>query len=194
MFDFQAEVGRLVSALRINVGLSQRKTKNIKGFYGQLQNLRKSVTALINHERIELHENRGYVTRQYTEKLISDAILYGDKHKHTMEMATFWLEEDKSAIHKLFKVLVPRYENYTKCYTSLFHAPPTILKLEDYDFPAHAGGPSKSRRLDLVCVELKGHPFPKLAYSNTKPNKKHIHNVLLAEAKKDLDKTMLKIE
>lgn len=33
--------------------------------------------------------------------------MYGDKHKHTMEMADWWLE-DKSLVHKLFKVLVPR--------------------------------------------------------------------------------------
>ena len=33
------------------------------------------------------------VSRQSnTEKLISDAVLYGDKHKHTMEMAQWWLE------------------------------------------------------------------------------------------------------
>ena len=50
------------------------------------------------------------MTRQYTERLISDALLYGDKHKHTMEMATWWLNDDKGAIHKLFKVLVPRYQ------------------------------------------------------------------------------------
>lgn len=36
-----------------------------------------------------------------------------------------------------------------------------------------------------VVIELKGHPFPPLAYSNVKPNKRHIHNVLLSEAKRD---------
>ncbi len=36
-----------------------------------------------------------------------------------------------------------------------------------------------------VLVELKGHPFPPLHYSNSAPNRTHIHNVLLAEAKRD---------
>ena len=93
MIIIQAEVTRLVSKLRINVGLRQRKIKSIQGFRGQMEALKKNVTCLIAHERIELPENRGFVTRQYTEKLITDAILYGDKHKHTMEMAEWWLNE-----------------------------------------------------------------------------------------------------
>merc|ERR1719219_1153791 len=127
---------------------------------------------------MELPENRGFVTRQYTEKLIADAILYGDKHKHTMEMAQWWLSEDKSAVYKLFQVLVPRYQDYTSSYTRLFHAPRHFLTLEEMERP----GNLKPRSPELVCVELKGHPFPPLSYSNTKPNKNHIHNVLLAEA------------
>lgn len=89
----QAEVAKLVSALRINVGQKQLKLKSVEGLYGTLTSLRKSVGALINHERLEMHERRGILTRQYTERLISDAILHGDKHKPTMEMATWWLEE-----------------------------------------------------------------------------------------------------
>ena len=38
---------------------------------------------------------------------------------------------------------------------------------------------------DHVVLELKGHPFPPLAYSNMEPNRKLIHNVLLAEAKRE---------
>ena len=82
-----------MSKLKINVGLRQRKVRHPQGYRGGLENLRKSVTALVTHERIELNENRAVTVRQYTEKLISDAILYGDKHKHTMEMAQWWLEE-----------------------------------------------------------------------------------------------------
>ena len=36
-----------------------------------------------------------------------------------------------------------------------------------------------------VVVELVGHPFPPLAYSNMEPNRKMIHNVLLSEARSD---------
>lgn len=54
--------------------------------------------------------------------MISEAIRHGDTHKPTMDAATFWLKE-KGLVHKLFKVLVPRYENYQSAYTSLFKAP-----------------------------------------------------------------------
>lgn len=54
-------------------------------------------------------------------------------------------------IHKLFKVLVPRYENYTECFTTL-HIIPTYywerLNRED-----------KSKRhaqYMQACLELKG--------------------------------------
>ena len=47
---------------------------------------------MISHERIEVGEKSGFLARLYTEKLIGDAMLNGDKHKHTMEMATWWLE------------------------------------------------------------------------------------------------------
>ena len=46
------------------------------------------------------------MTRQYAERLIGDAILHGDKHKHTFEMATWWLDGDKGVMHKLFKVII----------------------------------------------------------------------------------------
>ena len=81
-----------MTQLRINVGLRQRKAKNVQGYRGGLESLRKQVTALVTHERLELKDSRAVTVRQYTEKLISDAVLYGDKHKHTMEMAQWWLE------------------------------------------------------------------------------------------------------
>ena len=39
---------------------------------------------------------------------------------------------------------------------------------------------------DKVIVELVGHPFPALHYSNMEPNRKMIHIVLLAEARREL--------
>ena len=70
--------------------------------------------------------------------MISDAIRNGDCHKHTMEMADYWLDE-KQLIHKLFKVLVPRYKDSNSSYTKLilgprtypgFHAGTAILELK----------------------------------------------------------------
>ena len=91
--------------------------------------------------------------------------------------------QDKGAVHKLFKVLVPRYQDFSTSYTRMMIAPRRIDSLHELDQPI------KIRPLSLkfpAIVELKGHPYPPLMYSNTKPNKKHIHNVLLAEAKRDL--------
>ena len=178
----QAEVLRLMSKLRINVGLKQRKIRNVQGYRGQMEALRKNVSALITHERLELHENRGIMTRQYTEKLISDAILHGDKHTETMERARFWLENNDTAIYKLFDVLVPRFQDFTTSYTRMLYAPKTIVPMEKMDVPRTLMRSKKG----VVLVELKGHPFPPLYYSNTRPNPKHIHNVLLSAAKHDL--------
>ncbi len=70
------------------------------------------------------------------------------------------------------QVLAPRFQDYSTSYTRLFFSP-----YQTDDNPLVA--PYK------VVVELKGHPFPRLEYSNTVPNRNHIHNVLLSEAKKD---------
>jgi hypothetical protein len=55
-------------------------------------------------------------------QLISDAIRYGDCHHATMELADYWLLE-KQLVHKLFKVLVPRFENSPVSYTRMYRAP-----------------------------------------------------------------------
>lgn len=39
-----------------------------------------------------------------------------------MDMANFWISE-KQLVHKLFKVLVPRYQDYTISFTKLHKAP-----------------------------------------------------------------------
>ncbi|XP_065075837.1 large ribosomal subunit protein bL17m-like [Ochlerotatus camptorhynchus] len=97
----QAEVAKLMSQLKVAIRPRHRNLKNIDGPEGRLDKLRKTVTALIKHERIELNYQRA----------ISDAIRYGDCHKPTMEMADYWLTE-KQLVHKLFKVLAPRFEEY----------------------------------------------------------------------------------
>ena len=170
----QAELQLLVKGLRMKVGKA-RRIPNDYFYGGGLLKTRSNVSALITHERLELSENNGLHARLYSERLISDAITYGPKHKHTMEMATWWLNDNKESIHKLFEVLVPRFADYSTAYTRAFVAPPNFEIGSNVRF-------SKDR----VVVELKGHPFPKLAYSNSRPNRNHIHNILLSEAKKDL--------
>lgn len=162
----QAEVTKLVSQLRIAVRSRHRNLKNSKGAEGRIDKLRKTVTALVKNERIELNTQRGDEARQYAERLISDAIRYGDAHKPTMDMASFWLLE-KQLVHKLFKVLVPRLDNCQTSYTRMYKAP--------REYPGNG--------LHRTLLEIRGNPFP--AVNNHQTNRKNLlHNVLLEEAKK----------
>ena len=71
----------------------------------RLELIRKQVTSLIVNERLEMTKYSGVTVREYTERLIQEAINHGDTHRPTMELADWWLE-DKAAIHKLFKVMI----------------------------------------------------------------------------------------
>ncbi|XP_067011374.1 large ribosomal subunit protein bL17m [Anabrus simplex] len=162
----QADVSKLISQLKIKVNPRHRNLKNIDGPEGRLLKLRKTVTALFKHERIELNFNRGDETRGYAELLISEARRYGDCHRSTMELADFWLLE-KQLVHKLFKVLVPRYQNCNVCYTQMYRAP----------FTPGIGFPR-------VVLELRGNPYPPLK-PDTSSNRNLLHNVLLDEARRE---------
>lgn len=99
-------------------------------------------------------------------QLISDAIRYGDCHKTTMEMADYWLVE-KQLVHKLFKVLVPRYQNYNVSFTRMIKVPK----------------PYPGKHYEKAVLELRGNPYPSLL-PDRQQNRNLIHNVLLDEAKK----------
>lgn len=109
-------------------------------------------------------------------QLISDAIRNGDSHKATMDMADFWLL-DKTLVHKLFKVLAPRYENYTTSLTRMYKAPREYPCVDI----------SKRYRARSI-LELKGNPYPPVVPDENQKNRNLIHNVLLAEAKKEFNR------
>ena len=44
------------------------------------------MASLIMHERLEMDAKRASRVREYTERLISEAVLHGDRHKETMEV------------------------------------------------------------------------------------------------------------
>ena len=69
-----------------------------------LEKTRLNVAALVANERLEMKHKDARVVRAYTERLISEAVENGDRHTHTMEMAKWWLDSDKAAVHKLFQV------------------------------------------------------------------------------------------
>lgn len=85
-----------------------------------------------------------------------------------MDMADHWLLE-KQLVHKLFKVLAPRFVNFQVSYTRMYKAP------REYPGPV-----TEYKR---AILELRGNPYPpvKPDYSQ---NRGFIHNVLLDEAKK----------
>ncbi|KAM3961971.1 mitochondrial ribosomal protein L17 [Aphomia sociella] len=163
----QAEITKLVSKLRFPIPPKQRNLRNQKGPEGRIDKLRKTVTGLIKYERIELNYNRADEARQYAERLISEAIRHGDCHKPTMDIADYWLLE-KELVHKLFKVLAPRYEKFTTSYTNIMKAPRPVY----------------SRNIEKVVLELKGNPYPALRNKQFN-NKLLIQNILLDAAKYD---------
>lgn len=66
----QAELSKLVSALRIAVKPRHRNLATPEGPAGRLRRLKATVTALVKYERIELYypradEARGYAERVY---------------------------------------------------------------------------------------------------------------------------------
>lgn len=84
-----------------------------------------------------------------------------------MDIADYWLLE-KELVHKLFKVLVPRYETYHSAVTRMHYAPK----------------PQYARVLDKVVLELKQNPYPDL-HQKQSNNKYSIQNILLEAAKHD---------
>lgn len=89
-----------------------------------------------------------------------------------MEMADFWLL-DKTVVHKLFKVLCPRFEDSTLAYTKMYRAP---REYPCVDF--------NQRMRARSILELRGNPYPPVAPDQAMKNRNLIHNILLHEAKK----------
>ncbi|GFN99337.1 39S ribosomal protein l17, mitochondrial-like [Plakobranchus ocellatus] len=137
------------------------------GQEGRIKRLRQIVTGLVRYERVEPTYAQADEARQYAERLLYLAIKNGDKHKETMEMADYWLLE-KDLVHKLFKVLVPRYKNYTTCFTDLHK-----LAVE---YPGSG--------LPRAVLELRGNPWPPIV-PRQRDTRYLLSNILLAGARKD---------
>jgi len=161
------DVQKLVPKLKIAVRNTPLKFRQPEGPFGRLKLLRKTVTALIKYERLELNFPRASEARGYTERLITEAIRYGECHRPTMELVDFWLEE-KQLIHKLFKVLVPRYKEMDTAFTKI-HSLPAVTNSTPYK---------------RAILELIGNPYPAVI-QETIPRKYHLQNILLHEAKKE---------
>ncbi|NWS62256.1 RM17 protein, partial [Chunga burmeisteri] len=126
----------------------------------RLDLLRNLVTALVRHERIEAPWARADEMRGYAERLIEYAKL-GDTNERAMRMANFWLTE-KDLIHKLFKVLAPRFQPHPGSYTRLLQIP----NRDSLD------------RAKMAVIELKGNPFPPLIHPHHTTEKTLINQLL----------------
>nr|XP_033806666.1 39S ribosomal protein L17, mitochondrial [Geotrypetes seraphini] len=129
--------------------------------------LRNLLTGLVRHERIETTWARADELQIYAERLI-DYGKKGDTNEKAMRMANFWLTE-KDLIHKLFKLLVPRFSSQDQNYTSMFQIP----NRENLD------------RAKMAVIEFKGNPFPPLPIQRPN-NKKTLLNQLLKGYQEDL--------
>ncbi|KRX74116.1 39S ribosomal protein L17, mitochondrial [Trichinella sp. T6] len=165
---------RSLPSIKVPVSKEKIKLRHkfIKTGEGRCYHLKAALTSLFRDERIELSKCTALAVRPYAERLIQLAIEYGDCHKPTMETCDYWIEE-KELIHKLFKDLVPRFENCKSSYTLLHRLPDKYEKLDNNNWKFTAP----------YILELKGNPYPPV------PDGKHLHensllNVLLREAGK----------
>jgi len=163
----QAEIRKLIPALRVPIQARKRKMSQPQGPEGRMNMMRATVTQLVKDERIELNYPRADESRGYMERLIAEAIKHGDCHKPTMELADYWLT-DKAMVHKLFKVLVPRFKETQRSYTRLHKAP--------NHYPGNF--------YDKAVLELRGNPFPPVQ-PHPVPTRNWIQNILLEEAKRE---------
>ncbi|XP_067399608.1 large ribosomal subunit protein bL17m [Emydura macquarii macquarii] len=136
----------------------------------RLDMLRNLVTALVRHERIETYWARADEMQFYAERLI-DYAKRGDTDEQAMRMADFWLTE-KDLIHKLFKLLAPRFHPHSGNYTRLLQIP----NRENLD------------RAKMAVIEYKGNPFPPLIVL-PRDNEKTLLNQLLKGYREDILKT-----
>ncbi|XP_075247425.1 large ribosomal subunit protein bL17m-like isoform X1 [Convolutriloba macropyga] len=148
---------------------TQNRKEGLGGPYTRMSKLQDDVTNLIKWERVEMHLNRGQEVRQYLERIIHTAALYGPKDPEAMKLADYYINE-KALIHKLFKVVVPRFEtsqltfgSYTRMYR--------LRPLSDGLTPGHGR--------ERCVLEIVGHPFPQMEPAITKPHENNLLNVLL---------------
>lgn len=152
---------------------------------GQLYGLSLRLTDLFRDERIVLNYNKGTEIRTHAERLIVEAIRNGDRHKPTMELANYWLRE-KNLVHKLFKVFVPRYENYASAFTAIH-----MLGIDYEKYGLTMTERSKMTRAEFdvhprgeVVLEMRGNCLPPIKRPSL-DRRDLLTNVLLNSAREN---------
>jgi len=188
--QYQANLVLMVSKLNVRLSPKPKRWDHPDYQIGRLRVVRNTVTELVRYERIEANKFRAEFSREYVERLISEAVRWGDCHKPTMDLANWWLT-DKTLVPKLFKVLAERYRDWPVGlpYTRLLRAPKPIIP--QYD----EGNPNANHAYERAVLELKGNPYPPLPgpfQRNSNPGL--LHNILLEEARKDYFRSQSKIQ
>ncbi|XP_053142999.1 39S ribosomal protein L17, mitochondrial isoform X2 [Hemicordylus capensis] len=136
---------RLSVAAWISHGHVQRRFG--LGLRSRLDLLRNLVTGLVRHERIEAPRAR-------------------------VDEMRFYAEREKDLLHKLFKVLAPRFQAYERNYTRMLQIP----NRDNLD------------RAKMAVIEYKGNPFPPLPCPH-KDSEKTLVNQLLKGYREDILRT-----
>ncbi|NWY18187.1 RM17 protein, partial [Aphelocoma coerulescens] len=128
--------------------------------------MRLSLAAAISHGRVYRRlglspRSRLDLLRNLVTALLIDYAKRGDKDERAMRMADFWLTE-KDLIHKLFKVLAPRFQPHPGSYTRLLQIP----NRDGLD------------RAKMAVIELKGNPLPPLVRPRRDSDKTLLNQLL----------------
>ncbi|XP_048372363.1 39S ribosomal protein L17, mitochondrial isoform X2 [Sphaerodactylus townsendi] len=128
--------------------------------------MRLSAAAWISHGRVQRRlgwgpRNRLDLLRNLLTGLLIDYAKCGDSDPKAMRMANFWLTE-KDLIHKLFKVLAPRFQPYSRNYTQMLQIP----------------NRDRIDRAKMAVIEFKGNPFPPLPIPRRDSEKTLVNQLL----------------
>lgn len=93
--------------------------------------------------------------------------------------------QEKQLVHKLFKVLVPRYVDYTTSFTKLYRL--GII----HNHSLHPSEFKMNNCPTLGVLELRDNPLPPVPdfRNRYKRNKGNLANIMLSEARKEYDST-----
>uniref|UniRef100_A0ACB8EW55 54S ribosomal protein L17 mitochondrial n=1 Tax=Sphaerodactylus townsendi TaxID=933632 RepID=A0ACB8EW55_9SAUR len=151
---------RLSAAAWISHGRVQRRAAGVGGPATASTCCAALLTGLVRRRRIEASYARVDEMRFYAERLI-DYAKCGDSDPKAMRMANFWLTE-KDLIHKLFKVLAPRFQPYSRNYTQMLQIP----------------NRDRIDRAKMAVIEFKGNPFPPLPIPRRDSEKTLVNQLL----------------
>lgn len=167
-----------VRAKKYNIKTSVDNTPS-----GQLYHMSIKLSDLFRDERIVLNYLTATELRPQVERLIVEALRNGPRHKPTMELANYWLKE-KNLVHKLFKVFVPRYENYNSAFTALHMLGVDYERYNMTMTDIKENGPPRVHPRGQAVLEMRGNILPPIKRPQV-DRSNLLTNILLNSAKEN---------